>query len=371
MKIYYINILSFGLPLNIFESYQKTAYITSHTSNTKPIKPHRSLCECDINTPIYDNDPEMKDVMENFYRQTSQRFKEYDERIMKNRQKCKEQCDKDIQKIILNDKIEKELTEKLNILQTDITTKDIPTCVCKKSLADKMEKTCLKCTQNLGGIVAPSSGILGGISELAISVWKPKALAAAIAAAKKAGEAKGLAEGTKAGIDAVVLGLDSEFDVLTIGIKKLGLVFNAQNYNDVSMITKAICTKFQEWSCVKSSTGPNQTFCTSVARKLYTYGNDASTDEVIKKYVESVVSQAETVAGSNAEVATEKAIATLTDLKTGVVQTTYMGYQTVIIASIVAILVIVLVMVITYLILRYRRKKKMKKKLQYIKLLKE
>ncbi|ETW27267.1 hypothetical protein PFFCH_05306 [Plasmodium falciparum FCH/4] len=41
--------------------------------------------------PNYDNDPEMKEMMENFDRQTSQRFKEYDERMIEKRQKCKEQ----------------------------------------------------------------------------------------------------------------------------------------------------------------------------------------------------------------------------------------------------------------------------------------
>ncbi|KNG74261.1 rifin [Plasmodium falciparum IGH-CR14] len=64
--------------------------------------------------------------MENFDRVTRRRFEEYNEGIIKNRQKYK---------------IEKELTEKLSTLQTDISTNDIPTCVCEKSVADKVEKT--------------------------------------------------------------------------------------------------------------------------------------------------------------------------------------------------------------------------------------
>ncbi|ETW31454.1 hypothetical protein PFFCH_01112 [Plasmodium falciparum FCH/4] len=80
------------------------------------------------------------------------------------KKECKEQCEKDIQKIILKDKIEKELTEKFATLQTDITTEDIPTCVCEKSLSDKVEKTCLKCGGILGGGVEPTVGLLGTVA---------------------------------------------------------------------------------------------------------------------------------------------------------------------------------------------------------------
>ncbi|ETW58817.1 hypothetical protein PFMC_05297 [Plasmodium falciparum CAMP/Malaysia] len=91
--------------------------------------------------------------MHDFDRQTSQRFEEYNERMNKNRQKCKEQCDRDIQNIILKDKIAKGLKQQLTTLETNIDTNDIPTCVCDKSVADKVEKTCLKCGGVLGGAV--------------------------------------------------------------------------------------------------------------------------------------------------------------------------------------------------------------------------
>lgn len=48
----------------------------------------------------YDNDSEMKEVMQNFNKETEQRFYEYDKHMIKNRQKCKDQCDKEIQQII-------------------------------------------------------------------------------------------------------------------------------------------------------------------------------------------------------------------------------------------------------------------------------
>ncbi|EWC75658.1 surface antigen [Plasmodium falciparum UGT5.1] len=95
---------------------QRNHYITLHTPSTKPTKPNRSLCEYELYAPTnYDNDCEMKKIMENFDRVTRRRFEEYNE--------------------------EKELTEKLSTLQTDISTNDIPTCVCEKSVADKVEKT--------------------------------------------------------------------------------------------------------------------------------------------------------------------------------------------------------------------------------------
>ncbi|ETW39337.1 hypothetical protein PFNF135_06281 [Plasmodium falciparum NF135/5.C10] len=143
-----------------------TSY-TKHEKNTTT----RLLCECDLYTSIYDNDPEMILVMENFNKQTEERFHEYNERMQEKRKICKEQCEKDIQKIILKDKIEKELTEKLEALETNIKTEDIPTCVCEKSVADKVEKTCLKCGGILGVGVTPSLGLLGEIGGLVINNW--------------------------------------------------------------------------------------------------------------------------------------------------------------------------------------------------------
>ncbi|EWC88878.1 hypothetical protein PFNF54_02392 [Plasmodium falciparum NF54] len=72
--------------------------------------------------------------------------------MIKNRQKCKDQCDKEIQQIIFK-----------------IITEDIPTCVFKKSVAVKVEKICLKC----GGILVkkvPQLILIGGTTLYAISV---------------------------------------------------------------------------------------------------------------------------------------------------------------------------------------------------------
>ncbi|KNC38181.1 rifin [Plasmodium falciparum RAJ116] len=107
----------------------------------------------------------------------------------KTKQKCKEQCEKDIQKIILKDKIEKELAEKFVTLQTDISINDLPTCVCEKSVVDKVEKTCSKCAGVLGGGITPGWGLISGI---VYTGWK----AAALAAATKEAIAEGAAKGT-------------------------------------------------------------------------------------------------------------------------------------------------------------------------------
>ncbi|EUR81791.1 hypothetical protein PFBG_00171 [Plasmodium falciparum 7G8] len=104
----------------------------------------------------------MKRVMQQFEDRTTQRFHEYDERMKTTRQKCKDKCDKEIQKIILKDKLEKELMDKFATLDTDIQSDAIPTCVCEKSLADKTEKLCLKCGYGLGSNI-PLVGLISGI----------------------------------------------------------------------------------------------------------------------------------------------------------------------------------------------------------------
>ncbi|SOS81879.1 PIR protein, putative [Plasmodium sp.] len=376
MKVHYINILLFALPLNILVtlchvSSKKYPYITHNTPSTKSIRTPRTLCEYEWYAPSnYDKDPEMKEVMKNYNRQASGRFKAYDERMNKNRQKCKEQCDKEIQKIILKDKIHKELTQHLSTLETNIDSNDIPTCVCEKSLEDKIEKTCFKCTQNLGGIVAPSSIVLGGIAELGLIEWKTAALLAAEKEAMIEGAAEGAAAGIKEGIEVVMDGLNGDFGLTTLGGKSLESFFSTTPYTNASKIAQAVYTKFEQSSCLTRSTGTPKPICSWVFDKT-SYGTQGSANTAIESHVKTMVSQAKITAEAHTEAATETAIATLKDLKTGAVNVTYGSFQTAIIASIVTIVVIVLVMVIIYLILRYRRKKKMKKKLQYIKLLKE
>ncbi|KNG74647.1 rifin [Plasmodium falciparum IGH-CR14] len=346
MKIHYINILLFELPLNILIYNQRNHYITRTPKATT-----RTLCECELyELANYDNDPQMKEVMQDFDRQTSQRFEEYDERMKTTRQKCKDKCDKEIQKIILKDKLEKELMDKFATLQTDIQNDAIPTCVCEKSLADKVEKTCLRCGSVFGGGIAPSVGLLGGIGEAAISVLKP----AAITAAEQAAVTEAIALATQEGMKAVLSNI--EVLIRTWGERAFVLrkVATSSNYKcGAALLENA--EKLLGETCKFIPRQRTSDFCNSVIH----YGGEKTFNGYAK-------------AGSDAF---EKTLAsqttTLTEAKVGAVEATYGGYHISIIASIVAIVVIVLIMVIIYLILRYRRKKKMKKKLQYIKLLEE
>ncbi|KNG74787.1 rifin [Plasmodium falciparum IGH-CR14] len=368
MKVHYINILLFALPLNILEYNQR-----NHNSTTPHHPPNtRLLCECELYTPAnYDNDPQMKEIMHDFDRQTSQRFEEYNERMNKKRQKCKDKCDKEIQKIILKDKLEKELAEKFVTLQTDIQSDAIPTCVCEKSLADKVEKTCLRCGSVFGGGIAPSVGILGGIGEAAISAWKVAALKAAIAAAKEAGAAAGEAAGKAAGMNVVTgvlrtRGIEQYCPNIFKSIQKI------EHFTELKGFIGPIIKKHGE---ICGGLSNNTAACEAFDLKLGALKPDGTNGPPPKKLItgmlDFVAGKAETTAGEVAKKASESVTAAIKAEKTGEIASIYASWKTAIIAAVVAIVVIVLIMVIIYLILRYRRKKKMKKKLQYIKLLEE
>ncbi|SOV83894.1 rifin PIR protein, putative [Plasmodium reichenowi] len=344
MKVHYINILLFALPLNILVYNQRNHYITIYTQT------NRSLCECELYAPAnYGNDSQMKSVLENFNKQTQQRFEAYDDRMKTTRQKCKDKCDKESQKIILKDKLEKELMDKFATLQTDIQSDAIPTCICGKSLADKVEKGCLRCGEILGAAM-PEIGSIGGSLLSALYAWKPKAIAAAMEAAKDAATKAA----TNAGVNAVVSQIHNELflgfcrDPKLVNLKS---IVTPLTFDNGSALHKG-AMKLASKSCDFGGRGIRSPFCNTIE-----YGEKTN----FVPYAEAGRAAHDatfTLQKGAIEAAQEKAI-----------ETTFMGNQTAIIASIIAIVVIVLIMVIIYLILRYRRKKKMKKKLQYIKLL--
>ncbi|EWC89556.1 hypothetical protein PFNF54_01627 [Plasmodium falciparum NF54] len=308
MKLYYTKILLFCLPLNILAHSKNKLYMKPHTRTTTS----RVLSECDIEKSIYDNNPDMKYVKENFDRQTSQRFEEYKERMIKNRQKCKEQCEKDIKQIILKDKID-------------------------KSVEEKIEKVCLRCGCGLGGVAA-SVGLFGGIGTYC---WKISATAAAIEAAKQAG--------IQAGIDAAIAQIKTTKVFTSIWNVEWTKFINESNYNSIPDLVKVV--KDAMTSIEKTCTSTN---VDRVCNGILTDSN----------YFISPVAEAGNKA---ATVATESAKTT----KLGEVAAASYSSYIAIAYSVIALLIILLVMVIIYLILRYRRKKKMKKKAQYTKLLNE
>ncbi|CDO61585.1 rifin [Plasmodium reichenowi] len=370
MKVHYINILLFTLPLNILAHNKNKPSITLPTSHTPTA---RLLCECDLYMPNYDNDSEMKEVMQQFEDRTTQRFQEYDDRMKTTRQKCKEQCDKEIQKIILKDKLEKQMAEQFATLKTDIQSDAIPTCICEKSLADKVEKGCLRCTQNLGGIVAPSSGVLAGIAEAALSVWKPAALKAAARYAIKEGAAKGLAAGDALGMNIVNTFLKG-LDLQKLGIVEFNSFFTTKYYIDVPNVTTIISTKLNA-TCGANALSGSEVVCTPIRAKfglLQKYGQLPPPDKIVIKNMLTEVNRKAALSATDQAAKVRSATTTAIKAeKTDLINTIFGTWDTAITASIIAIVVIVLIMVIIYLILRHRRKKKMKKKLQYIKLLEE
>ncbi|CDO61782.1 rifin [Plasmodium reichenowi] len=368
MKVHYINILLFALPLNILEHNQRNH--KSLTSHTPKIPTTRSLCECELYARAnYDNDPQMKEVMDNFSKQTQQRFLEYDERMIKNRQKCKDRCDKVMQKIILKDKLEKELMDKFATLHTDIQSDSIPTCVCEKSLAHKTEKFCLNCGVNVGGGVTLSSGVLGGIGAVALSPWQTKAMAAATKYAMEQGALAGEAARIPAAIKAVFLGIKSNFPIEKLGFGSFNSLINERTYTNVQFISDTINTQYT-WYC-STLDNVHDDYVYTFFQKLGHGSGEVSTRAVIGEKVTELVTKAKGAAETEAAAAEAAKKAAVLETSKKAIETTSYNWYTTISYSITAILIIVLIMVIIYLILRYRRKKKMKKKLQYIKLLEE
>ncbi|CDO61876.1 rifin [Plasmodium reichenowi] len=369
MNVHYINILLFALALNILVHNKNKPQTTSpHTRTT------RLLCECELYAPAnYDNDPQMKEVMQQFEDRTTQRFHEYDDRMVEKRKRCKDKCDKEIQKIILKDKLEKELMDKFATLDTNIQNDAIPTCICEKSLADKVEKGCLRCAQNLGGIVVPSSGVIGEIGAFAVYAWKNAAIEAATKYALAQGAAQGLAEGNSYAMNMVITFL-----------KRWGVdefcpeIFNpfvaTNRYTELANIGNAIIKRHVEMCA--DTIGNDGAMCKAFGLRLGTHSTSLNipphpTKFFVGEKIKGLAAKADQAAKALAETTSKDVAAVIKAEKTGVINSIYISNQTAISASIIAIVVIVVIMVIIYLILLHRRKKKMKKKLHYIKLIDE
>ncbi|SOV84076.1 rifin PIR protein, putative [Plasmodium reichenowi] len=324
MKVHYINILLLALPLNILAHNQRNYKISTHHTHT-----NRSLCECDIYMPNYDNDPQMKEVMDNFNKQTQERFHEYDDRMIEKRKQCKDKCDKEIQKIILKDKLEKQMAQQLTTLDTHITTENIPTYICEKSMADKVEKGCLRCGSILGSAM-PELGAMGG-----------SALYGAVINAA-----------TKTGMKAALDGLESVKGLKMLLKDTFEQIVTSKNFfckealfKSINSIATPICN---------SERGSTELYCSI---KL---GKQINTPF---SRIVSGISDAAELGAVAADEAKAKA------LKATFTWETFFSSPLGI--SLLVTICIIIILSIIYLILRYRRKKKMKKKLQYIKLLEE
>ncbi|SOV78337.1 rifin PIR protein, putative [Plasmodium reichenowi] len=337
MKVHYINILLFALLLDILVNDKRNH--KNRTLHTPKIPTTRSLCECELYAPVnYDNDPQMKKIMENFNKQTQQRLHEYDEHMVEKRKQYKDKCDKEIQKIILKDKLEKQMAQQFATLHTDMQNDAIPTCICEKSLADKSEKFCLNCGRTMGG-VAPGWGLVGGLMYEGWTNYVSGIVAKAA---------------TKAGIEATIQGVKTKFSLDTLGGQPLAEVITTELYKKPTLLVGNIVKEY--YTMCENGTVQDTVF------GLYDTGLP-NHEQMVIRFITVNSNNVATNAGEAA-----KTVAA-TETAKFVPKTTILTNT--IIASIIAIVVIVLIMVIIYLILRYRRKKKMKKKLQYIKLLEE
>ncbi|SOV78334.1 rifin PIR protein, putative [Plasmodium reichenowi] len=306
----YFKILLFFILLNILvSSPQKNPSITQRLT---PIYTSRVLSEKDAESSNYDKDADMKSVKEQFDDRTSQRLREYDERLQEKRQKRKEERDKNIEEIIKKDRME-------------------------KSLADKVEKGCLRCGCALGGGVLPVWGLVSGLWYGTLSQY-----------ATKLAIQKGIEKGIQMGLEKVtaIARMSLSDPHATIPEIKVLETLIAGKFNDeVTLYGIFECINNNIKGSLRNTHDPFFTTVNTMVKKGLSGFN--------KDYSKEAAAVTEAVAkGEAAEFAA----------KTGVLSST-------IIASVVAIVVIVLIMVIIYLVLRYRRKKKMKKKAHYTKLL--
>ncbi|CDO61884.1 rifin [Plasmodium reichenowi] len=315
MKLHYTKILLFVLQLNIlltsYHAHNKNkAYITHH----KPRYASRVLSEGDTQSSIYNNDADMISVKENFERQTSERLREYDKRLQVKRQKRKEERDKNIQKIIEKNKME-------------------------KSLAEKVEKGCLRCGCGLGGGVLPVWGLVSGLWYATLSQHVTKMAIQ-----------KGIEAGIKEGLAQIknifeTSGRSGVFPGITVEkMLSSGKFTNGVNLYDMAKHINTMYDKFPD----------------SIYNQFWSQIHGIVNCETIDVFNARNSTRIAAVANAfeNGKAAEVSEFASHTSLLSNTI-----------IASAVTILVIVLVMIIIYLILRYRRKKKMNKKAQYTKLL--
>ncbi|ETW39339.1 hypothetical protein PFNF135_06283 [Plasmodium falciparum NF135/5.C10] len=215
------------------------------------------------------------------------------------KKECKDQCHKEIQKI-------------LAASYRDIFTENIPTCICEKSLSDKVEKTCLKCGGILGGGVEPTVGLLGTV---AVNQLTKATTVASIGFATQ--------EGIKAGIKAVVHNLINVLHFFDVTRDIWLTLINSKNYNTVSgLTTSAKTTKEVGTTCLRNTPRLKPAYDAIFNKSKVWFGP---------------AKQAGIVATSNKE-------ASIQSVEFGKITTASTSYYTAIVSSVVVIIFIVVVM---------------------------
>ncbi|SOV20308.1 rifin PIR protein, putative [Plasmodium sp. gorilla clade G2] len=137
-KLLLLLLLSPLLLLLSCRQFKSNGYMSPHIITIEKIS--RALCEYDKYTANYDNDPEMKEVIEKYNERIAIRWKEYEELKKENEKKYKEQYDNDIKEIILKDKIQKQLTKQLSALEKFTDMDDLDKGINEKNLGTKEKK---------------------------------------------------------------------------------------------------------------------------------------------------------------------------------------------------------------------------------------
>ncbi|EWC87137.1 hypothetical protein PFNF54_04064 [Plasmodium falciparum NF54] len=358
--VYFKVLLLFSLPLNILVTLhhvdKKTndyrPYTLTYTKLENTITSSRLLCECDTYAATnYDNDPEVKKVMQQFDEHTTQRLLEYNEHMIKKRKECKEQCDKDIRKIILNDKIEKQLKEKFSsALQTDIGANYLPKCTCEKSLSDKVEKTCLKCGGLLGGGITPTVGFFSTIVTYLLTD----------AAAKQAGILAAKKVSVEAGIQTFIQQLSdmSNLHVL-IGHKLVNLI-TPKTVGNIMELSKTIHETLQS-TCFAAEPRINDVMTILCSTDSYIF--DA---QYLQQQVANIATKAAEEGAKAGALASQNAEANTWSL--GTISNFFFTNSAGI--AFTTIVLIAIILLITYLILHYRKKKENEEKTTIYKIIK-
>ncbi|CDO64819.1 rifin [Plasmodium reichenowi] len=132
---------------------QWSCYTLHHIRRIEKIITSRGLSEINLYEPNYDNDPEMKKVMDNFNRRTEKRFEELNERIKEKRKKYNKKCDNDIKEIIVKDKIEKQLIKKFSALENVSDPNHLHKGKSKKKVTHNVQKCSYKKRKSLRSIL--------------------------------------------------------------------------------------------------------------------------------------------------------------------------------------------------------------------------
>ncbi|KOB85070.1 hypothetical protein PFDG_00459, partial [Plasmodium falciparum Dd2] len=214
--------------------------------------------------------------------------------------------------------------EKFATLQTDIHSDAIPTCICEKSIADKVEKGCLRCGSILGAAM-PELGSVGGSLLYALNQWKTYALLETTKYALAKGAAQGAIAGIQAGKGVAIKSLrELGVEQFWPGMSKY--ILNMRHYSEVADLTDVIYPK-KVAACKGANYNIFENMCQSFDKRLGILNVDATYADLPKDAVpealKGIVSEAESTAKAVAQTESTRIAAEITQQQTAVINATY------------------------------------------------